>query len=245
MIDFNKISAIYYFHVMNEGILDTIKYLKSHDKLNSILIFADDGHISIKDYLDYIDYVPIIGRCIQNRYSKNVKQDENTPLVQYNLQSALYNSLLGCNSGFMCIDDIPYEKRLNHTQSHNKKRLFAFDAHIVDIFNKEDCKNWWYFSSRQNEQDFNIYNDYIPIHLQDYYSSFRDEYYAHSEVFNLYPYIKPENREIVVAPWNIINENFMKVCYNMNVRYIVYSDVYDLVQNRNLGIPRINLEKFV
>ena len=57
--------------------------------------------------------------------------------------------------------------------------------------------------------------------------------------------LNQRNREIVVAPWNIINENFIEVCYNMNVRYIVYSDVYDLVQRKNLGIPRINLEKFV
>lgn len=241
-INFNRISAIYYFHVTNDGILDSIKYLKSHDKLNSILIFADDGHISVKPYLDYVDYVPIIGRCLTENENS---VDKDTPLVEYNLQSALYNSLLGCNDGFMNIDDIPIEKRLNHTYLHVKMREYNENAHIIDTFTKEDCKNWWHVTNvleitdNKWTVDLNIYDDFVPIHLS------KNNKKCYIEIYNMFPYILPENRDIVVAPWNTINDNFLEICDNMGIRYVIYSDVYDIKEKKNLGIPRINLERFV
>ena len=61
----------------------------------------------------------------------------------------------------------------------------------------------------------------------------------------MFPYILPENRDIVVAPWNAINDNFLEIGDNLGIRYIIYSDVYDIKEKRNLVIQRINLERFV
>lgn len=238
MIDFAKLSAIYYFHVMNDNILDSIKYLKSHDVLDSILIFADDGHISIRDYIDYVDYIPIIGRCLNTSICN---QDRDTPLVQYNLQSALYNSLLGCNDGFLSINDIPIEKRLNHTSSHIKRRMFHNYSRAIGKFNKQDCRNWWYILDNQSDND-NIYDDYVSIHTFNPQNR-SDIIRLYKEIFALFPLISQDNRNVVVAPWNEINDIFLDVCYDMNIRYVIHSDVFDIQQGKNLGIPRINLEK--
>lgn len=226
MIDFTKISAIYYFHILTEDIIEKIKYIKSRDSQNSTLIFADDAHISIKNYVntDLIDYIPTIGRC--SVFDGIGEVDKDTPMVKYNLQSALYNSLGGYNGGFMSIRDLPKKKVLNHTWSHNKKR---YGDNIVGIFDKSDCKNWWSYG------DEYIRDCYKPIHMA--YFDGKDE------VNKMFPYIHNENKNVVVAPWNEINTIFMDNCEANDIEYIVYSDVYDLKCHKNMNIPRINLEK--
>lgn len=52
-----KIDKIYYFHILTEDIINKIHCYKN----NNSLIIADDAHISIKNHLDIIDYVSVIG----------------------------------------------------------------------------------------------------------------------------------------------------------------------------------------
>ena len=134
-----KIDKIYYFHILTVDIINKINKFKN----KTSLIIADDAHISIKNHLDIIDYVSVIGRCSCVKSFKN-KQEKNTPNINTNLQSALYNSLLGYNNGFMNIDDLPKNKILNHTFSHNKVKL---NDNVIDKFDKTNCKNWWAYNN--------------------------------------------------------------------------------------------------
>ena len=217
---FTKIDKIYYFHILNDDIINKIHCYKN----NNSLIIADDAHISIKNHLDIIDYVSVIGRCSCVKSFKN-KQEKNTPNINTNLQSALYNSLLGYNNGFMNIYDLPKNKILNHTFSHNKVKL---NDNVIDKFDKTNCKNWWAYNN-------NIYES-IPIHMLN-------KHCAEFEIKSMFKYISNENKRIVVAPWNQINDIFINVCKLNNIDYIIYSDIYDVNNNMVLNIPRINLEK--
>lgn len=235
---------------MTTDIRDKILMLKDKDTLNSILIFADDAHISVRNDLDLVDYVPIIGRC---SFETEVLDfpDIDTPMVEFNLQSALYNNLLGYSGGFIEYNDIPREKRLNHSYNHIKIQT---GRNILGTFDKNNCTNWWYLNNSNNyfkiykdkkklqtaNSDMIIYDEYVPMDMHDYESAVADI----KELWKNYDFIFTEdNQKIFVAPWNHINDITINTCKELGFEYIIYSDVYDIKNNKKLGIPRINLER--
>lgn len=226
---FENISGIFYFHVLTPQIEKQIKLVKN----KNTLIMADDGHISIKNHLNIMDYISVIGRC-SCEISNVLKQDDESPLVDENLQSALYNSLIGFKEGFLKIDDIPIEKRLNHTYTHSKAINISTTNINATKFNKNNCISWWSYDKTNVKKGYILKS--TPYHLYCYNMAIK-------EISKMFKYISEENKNIVVAPWNKINNYFVSAAEYLGIDYIIYSNVYDVKNKIDLGIPRINLEK--
>lgn len=234
-INFRNLKYIFYFHVMTDDIRKRILNIREKQNREDYLIMADDGHISIKDDLDLIDYVNITQFNMKQTSIYNNIINSNAPDYNINLQSAYFHAKRYHNyNGFMYYKDIPVGKRLNHTYSHDKYCLADTNSPCACVFDISTCKNWWVCNYNDDKY---IYNDYYKeCHL-----SFDNGINEIDSEINLI--VCNENTDIVVAPWNIINKEFIMSCLCANVKYIIYSSVYDVKHNKDLRIPRLDLEK--
>lgn len=243
---------IFYYHVLNDRILEIIDYLidaNSVVELESLIldkyshvrcsIVVDDAHISNKKLADnwhkyQLIYYGIIGQHSNvHRISTDLKFD-NLPDIKVNLQSAAYHSISGNKNGFINYKNILDKAMcINHTFSHMK--YFTNMGKIIGTFDVKNPYNWHVAMYHLNEtpSDFNIYESGI-VNLRSFYDSIVEL------KMNM---DKSMNDVFVIAPWNKINDGFIMAAKKLGYRYILDDNVYSIYDKTHLNIPRINLEK--
>jgi len=240
--------TIYYYHVLDEEILsmiDNILYNKEVLSLERLLesknsdacsIVADDCHVSNKKIFNNSNYDKIYFGIIGSRSFLPLREDftpgNDIPDPNKNIKAAHYCFFNG-NSSYFCkeedLKDLDPSRFLNHTWSHIKIKK---SDEVVGRFNVKDVVGWSQLI-RNNTLDFPIYND-IPLNC-------KNSEYAYTELF--YNSFYNINKDFVVAPWNVITDDFVKSAKRLGYKYIIHKKVYSIEDSFDLGICRVSLEK--
>ncbi len=226
-------SYIFYFHVYNDIVKRNMKFIKNLYRLTILeevflyddcaCFMCDDAHISCKPLLtERYTYFPVIGRCATSSINHTIIS--KLPDAHTNIQSAHFHSILGNNDFFIPLEDIPVQKRLNHSNTHLK---VSISDKIIDTFDFNNPFNWHLAQNILNG-DYNIY-EYSYSHLMN----------MKNDMHVIYP-VRTDS--IFIAPFNGINDDLILYAKDKDIQFICYDKVYDTVSNKELNVKRINIE---
>ena len=257
VIDFFEAIRAFYpnSYLPLDELIDSSKQFNTDDINDTIYhytIMADDAHITNEeeqncDYtiLGYPVYFPIIGNYFFNKIgNKNIRYDV-LPDPYWSLQSANFHALRGNKAYFINYfkmskpikSDSYYMKDtkkylLNHTFSHLK--YYINRSKVIAYFDPSYPYNWHcalYEDASKEITNYPIYKS-EPLH-------FKNAYLCKAEVTGNTKYGVDINPTYFVAPWNNIeNEIFRNTVKQMGYRYLIWKDVYDLEESKNLGVLR-------
>lgn len=225
---------IFYFHIYNDTVKKNMKFIKNLFRLTILeevflydgcaCFMCDDAHISCKPLLtERYTYFPVIGRCATSSINHTIIS--KLPDAHTNIQSAHFHSILGNNDFFIPLEDIPVQKRLNHSNTHLK---VSISDKIVDTFHFDNPYNWHLAKNILNG-NYNIY-EYSYSHLMNMENDIHINYPLRTD-------------SIFVAPFNRINDELISYAKDKDIQFICYDKVYDTVNNKELNVKRVNIEE--
>lgn len=224
MVVFNKLKYIFRYKISTNTAKENIDYIRKHLDKNEYIIISDYSHLSTS--LDNVDYYVIIGRCSVVK-STNFHIVKKAPNYLINSNSAMYHSLLGNNGAFLRYYDIPIEKRLNGTWTYSK---YNVSQRKKRLFNYKTCHNWYVANTPNKKYSY----ENKAIHL-------KNEKIAQDEVSRMFDYVA--NKNIVVAPFNKVNDVFINTCKELKIQFIISDVVYSTLNNQILPIHIIDIEQ--
>lgn len=221
-LNFSNLKYIFNYSICTNIVEQNIEYIKNCLPREVYIILSKFSHITTYNRADY--YV-VIGRCSIEK-TTNFHIVKKAPNHLTNINSALYHSLLGNNGGFIPISDIDINKRLNGTWTYSK---YFKSNRKKKKFNYKTCENWHI----ANYKNIMYTYESEAIHLKNAQT-------AYAEVDKMLPYV--ENKHIVVAPFNKINDMFIDICANLNIKYIIGDGIVDVIYKRTLPIIILDIE---